>query len=242
MLSSGNDSPQLLSKEEKRRLKKEKKRKRKEISSATPTPTNTIPRTSLQHDDSGAYFEVQALRIQVALLPHSLGDGNPNNNNVYSRVLQSVRHGLLFKYHPNTRGIIMAFRGLHLTREGKGWIRNELPHIHFSAEAQVLVFCPTIGMELTGVVNESFSSHLGILVFSLLNASVSADHLHQKGYSYNSQNGKWAKLHQEKDGFFDVDSLVKFRIERIHEVGGEISMDGMEPVFIKPTVHHEEVP
>ena len=84
--------------------------------------------------------------------------------------------------------------------------------------------------QLTGVVNESLPSHLGILVFSLFNASVSADHLHRAGYSFDLDSRKWTK--EDGDEEFGIDSLIKFRIERIHEVGGEISMEGMEPVLV----------
>ena len=84
--------------------------------------------------------------------------------------------------------------------------------------------------QITGVVNESLPSHLGILVFSLFNASVTADHLHRAGWSFDLTSRKWTK--EEGDEEFGIGSLIKFRIERIHEVGGEISMDGMQPVFV----------
>ena len=86
-------------------------------------------------------LQIQKLRCQVALLPHAIGDE-------YNRILRSVRYGLLLKYHQSMNGILMAFRNLKFIREGKGWIRNELPHIHYFLEAEGLVFCPDEGMEV----------------------------------------------------------------------------------------------
>lgn len=135
------------SKEEKRRLKKEKKRKRREASTSSCTE-RTFRGSDVGPMDTPAWakgFEVQDLRLQVALLPRSLG----SYSSVASQVSQSVRKGLLFKYHQATGGIAIAFRTIELVREGNGWIRHELPHIHFTAEVQALVFCPEVGMEVT---------------------------------------------------------------------------------------------
>ncbi len=136
---ANNSSIPALSKEEKRRLKKEKKRKRKEALSKD--------RGSIGDDRDEEWakgFEVQDLRVRVALLPRSLG----SYGSVYNQAVQSVRKGLLFKYHQATGGIAIAFRTIELARDGKGWIRHELPHIHFTAEVQALVFCPKTEMEV----------------------------------------------------------------------------------------------
>jgi hypothetical protein len=87
--------------------------------------------------------------------------------------------------------------------------------------------------QLIGIVNESFSSHLGILVFSFFNASVTADQLHRSGYSYNLHTRKWIHQSGDESTTFGIDSLISFKVERIHEVCGEISIDGKQPVHVK---------
>jgi hypothetical protein len=151
--TSITDSPNV-SKEEKRRLKKERKRKRREASTSSCTE-RTFRGSDEGPLDAPAWakgFEVQDLRLQVALLPRSLG----SHSSVSSQVSQSVRKGLLFKYHQATGGIAIAFRTIELVREGNGWIRHELPHIHFTAEVQALVFCPEVGMEVITKIIANF--------------------------------------------------------------------------------------
>ena len=46
---------------------------------------------------------------------------------------------------------------------GNGRILDEFPHIHYYITSNILVFSPTLQQQITGVVNESFPSHVGIL-------------------------------------------------------------------------------
>lgn len=157
---ANNSSIPALSKEEKRRLKKEKKRKRKEALSIDRGSTSI----GYDRDEEWAKgFEVQDLRVRVALLPRSLG----SYGSVYNQAVQSVRKGLLFKYHQATGGIAIAFRTIELARDGKGWIRHELPHIHFTAEVQALVFCPKTEMEVCNY-SSGIALYLNTLSISFL--------------------------------------------------------------------------
>jgi hypothetical protein len=43
----------------------------------------------------------------------------------------------------------------------------------------------------------------------------------------------WIKQSGDESTTFGIDSLISFKIERIHEVCGEISIDGKQPVHVK---------
>ena len=93
-----------------------------------------------------------------------------NNNNKFLNqwskqfFLQDSLKDLLLKYVNGLGGVLMAFDDLQLqtdndnnnnknrnssSSEGKGWIFNELPHIHYNATVRALVFCPSIGCKVS---------------------------------------------------------------------------------------------
>lgn len=83
-------------------------------------------------------------KFTVSLLPGSL-------RNCEAFVEDSIR-GLLMKYVEGLGGILMGFENVNLISDkqsqGRGWILNELPHIHYVASCDALVFCPFVGCEV----------------------------------------------------------------------------------------------
>jgi exoribonuclease R len=85
----------------------------------------------------------------------------------------------------------------------------------------------SVPLKLTGVVNECFPSHIGILVYSYFNAMVSADHLRAAGYAFDPDLQIWASeggsetiSHQDK---------INFEVDEVHEVEGAVSLEGIKP-------------
>jgi hypothetical protein len=89
-------------------------------------------------------FLRKRIELAVSLLPGSL-------HNCKESVEDSIR-GLLMKYSEGLGGILMGFENVKLIGEnkgqGRGWILNELPHIHYNASCDALIFCPSIGCEV----------------------------------------------------------------------------------------------
>lgn len=81
--------------------------------------------------------------------------------------------------------------------------------------------------QLTGVVNECFPSHVGMLVHSFFNAMVSSDHLQSAGYVFKPQTQQWARESDSK--VLGKKGKVDFVVQKIHECDGIISMEGSSP-------------
>lgn len=67
--------------------------------------------------------------------------------------------------------MLIAFSNVKLLQH-LGNIVNEEPYIHFDIEADFIVFRPTVGCKLLGVVNKVAKTHIGCLVHGCFNASI----------------------------------------------------------------------
>jgi DNA-directed RNA polymerase subunit E'/Rpb7 len=207
---------------ERKRLKKEdKKRKKKEekllVKGKEPD--------SDDDDDDGskdqAFFQ-KKIELTVSLLPCSLGD-------VVKNIEDSLRMFLL-KYSDGIQGILLAFDNVKLL--GKGTILDDFPHIHYDIAFDALVFCPTVGYQLTGFVTESsFHSHLALVVHGYFNASISAGQMRQAGFEFDDGLEQWYWKDEDSSGTLPLtkDDPITFVCEKIHESGGIISMAGFQP-------------
>lgn len=167
---------------------------------------------------SGSFFLKKKIDLSASLLPAAL-------HNCEEAVEDSIR-GLLMKYSEGLGGILMGYENVRLNQgEGKGWVLNELPHIHFDASCDALVFCPAIGCELQGVVNECRPSHLGVLVFNYFNAIVSGDHLRAAGLSFDPDLQNWTSGTQT----ISIQDKIHFTVEKVHECDGTVSLEGKNP-------------
>jgi hypothetical protein len=91
----------------------------------------------------------------------------------------------------------------------------------------MLIHCFACHRQLTGVVNECFPSHVGMLVHSFFNAMVSSDHLHSAGYVYDQELQEWTQ--EEGSGVLGNEDRVEFIVQKIHECAGIISIEGSNP-------------
>jgi len=184
--------------------------------------TNKI--ANVMVDEEKPIFFHKRAKLSISLLPWSLRDCKQSVEN-------SIRK-MMLKYSNGLGGILMAYSNVRLQDheasedgEGKGWVLNELPHIHYDVSCDVLVFFPSIGCELKGVVNECFPSHVGILVFGYINAMVSATTIREAGYEFDLDLQTWTK------GGDSITSGVKinFVVTKVHECDGTISLEGDKP-------------
>lgn len=85
----------------------------------------------------------------------------------------------------------------------------------------------SVPIKLTGVVNECFPSHIGILVNSYFNAMVSADHLRAAGYSFDPDLQIWAS--EGGSQTISNQDKIHFEVDEVHEVEGAVSLEGVKP-------------
>lgn len=83
--------------------------------------------------------------------------------------------------------------------------------------------------QLQGEVTESFPSHMSILVLGFFNAMIPAEQLTEAGYAFDGDLQEWAK--EDGSSTFTQGAKVDFRVNRIHESLGTLSMEGSKPVL-----------
>jgi hypothetical protein len=104
------------------------------------TVSNSIEQQSVVR--TTAFFR-RRVKLAISLLPSSL-------RNSQRAVENSIRKKLL-RYSDGFGGVLMAYDDVELrdeadgNQQGRGWILNELPYIHYNVHCQVLVFAPSIG-------------------------------------------------------------------------------------------------
>lgn len=168
-------------------------------------------------------YRVKKVRSLVSLAPSSLSDVK---GNIRRLSCQDVT-----RYVKGLEGVLMAVREVKVC--GPGRVQNELAHVHYQVEADVVVFCPDVGTRLVGVVNESFPSHVGMLVDTLFNAMVPAEELRRLGYEYDMDSNQWSTERDVKTGELlpsplpiSVDDRIGFTVSKLNELNGIISLEG----------------
>ena len=113
------------------------------------------------------------LHLVVSLLPSTLGRS-------YKCIEDSLRL-LLLKHSDSVGGILLAFDKVTILSDknggkngsqgqGRGWILNELPYIHYNVSCDALVFKPTIGCTVRVVSFAFFHFHFhGHFAFCVFN-------------------------------------------------------------------------
>ncbi|KAL7569226.1 hypothetical protein ACA910_016781 [Epithemia clementina (nom. ined.)] len=210
---------------ERKRLKKEAKKKTREEPKrpAAQDDDETLVGTSNLEPHVvpvvSRLLHKEKLSMTVSLLPGNLGFVEAN--------VEDAMRGFLLKYSAGFKGILLAFEDLEIRNIGKGRILGELPHIHYDIECSALVFKPSVGADLDGMIVESFDSHVSMIVHDYFNASITAHHLQNSGFQYDQTEGEW--VHSTSNNRLAKGALLGFTIERVHESGGIISIDGSDP-------------
>lgn len=123
-------------------------------------------------------------------------------------------------------GVLCAYSDVTFP-EKAGRIITSIPAVFASVRFMATVFRPLRGAKLQGEVTEVSATHIGLLVFGVFSASVAADRL-PPGYAYDgTQGGEW-RAEDEGAGLpeLTMGSKVAFRVEGVHEAGGQISIVG----------------
>ncbi len=193
-------------KRERKRLKKEAKRRSSEAPFQADGPES--------HGDSIPVFFRKSIEMNVSLLPSALSDVKMN--------IEDSLRAFLLKYSEGVKGILLAFDNVEIL--GKGAIFNELPHIHYRVSMDAVVFAPSSGCSLEGVVTEaSFPSHLSLTVLNYFNASIAAQEMKNAGFEFEDEAWTYHGRSFEKG---DAVSIV---CQKMYESGGIISIAGSKP-------------
>lgn len=229
--------------EEERKLRKQRKKekkdaKRKRESDVTMEPPlikvkrqeeqdNDANESSIETSDPQSPpspFQKKFVSFMLSLPPSSMA----NMSKAYNTCLQSM----LLKYSDSLDGVMLSYSNVKIDESKNkgpyGRIIDELPYIHVFVTCDVLVFTPCVGKTLSGVVSESFPSHIGFLVFELFNAMVNSDSLTNSGFTFDTDLNQWVK--DESGMSIAEGDVMQFTIEKLHECEGLISLECRDPV------------
>lgn len=202
-------------KEEKKARKRQKKeaKKSKRESSEKPreqvSSKNDSTRIVEQEHHENGLLTHRRMHLNASILPSGLGDVNAS-------VDRCIREFLL-KYSESLEGILLAYKNVKVSKDGRGRILEELPHIHYDVTCDAIVFAPILKGQLKGRVTESFHSHISLVVFNYFNASISAAHLRAAGFEYDVEKDLW--FEKESEYVVEKASYIQFAIENVHEAG-----------------------
>lgn len=178
------------------------------------------------------HFTEKRLEMTVSLLPASA------MSNVQRHVEDSIRR-FLFKYCDGVDGIVLSFENVTILNDGRGFVYNELPYIHYNVACDALVFQPLVESFLTGEVTESsFHSHLSLIVLNYFNASIPATELRKAGFDFHfdEEDGSHTWKKDGPDGkIISAGQKVQFYVKRLNESSGIISIEGATPSLIEAT-------
>lgn len=231
--------------------------------STKSSSSSSTPNNSKHNNNKQSPYQIKTILGTVALLPTSL----PNVTNHITNLLQT----LLLMYDSNMGGVLLSlendvtllpvdYKAGSSSRDNNsglligGRIVDDLPYIHYKFSVDVLLFCPILGMKLSGKVVECTPTYITLTTHHILSTKISSETLHSEGYYYNGMTMEWVRERvvtatgsaiaalkndeEEEDEDDDrlgpstsiyLDDNVEFIIERIHECGGYISLDGTRP-------------
>jgi hypothetical protein len=120
------------------------KNQKKGKKSAKPAAVKSTKSTDAD-EGSKEIFLKKKIELAVSLYPGSLRNCEESVENSIGELLLTYSEGL--------GGILMAYDNVKLKSDengqGRGWILNELPHIHYNASCDALVFSPRVGCKVS---------------------------------------------------------------------------------------------
>lgn len=111
-------------------------------------------------------FRSHRARVRIHLAPMF---SSPSSNII--KGIHEKLNQLLLKYSTAFNGVILSYRNVKIM-EQKARIIYDSPFLHFHVTAEFLCFCPSVGTRLRGKVMKKTPTHLGLLVYGVINATI----------------------------------------------------------------------
>ena len=136
-------------KKAKKRSKKEKTKSDVDTIAQKPSPMDQPAQRAMISSRNPSrtkksIFLKKKIDVELSLLPSSLHNTDD--------AVQNSLNELLLKYSDGLGGIMLACENVRIKADGKGegrgWILNELPWLHYTVSCDALVFRPYIGCQV----------------------------------------------------------------------------------------------
>jgi len=180
-----------------------------------------------------AFKEVTAT-FYVHLMPTAL-------SNLTAAITRELG-ALVLTYHENLGGVVLALRHLSVPAAPTRMLFDS-PYIHVHVTADVLLFAPQIGVQLSGKVNFLGSTHIGLLLQGVVNVSIMADKVPDNYVFDEDDQGEpiWFEEGKE-DTPITMDSVLDFFVTKVNVRNGDISLQAsLMPEDFKPETEEVDV-
>jgi hypothetical protein len=145
------------------------------------------------------------------------------------RFLGRIREGvemhlqsLLMRHNDTFGGVPVAVPKYRICST-KGLINADFPLIHCQVEAKIYVFIPTVGIKLTGTINQFSKDHVGLLVFGTFNAAISSSNM-SDCYVFDELQMAWR--HNKSQKLLQAETRLRFIITSFDFVDDVFSVHG----------------
>ncbi len=131
-------------------------------------------------------FSEVDVQLKCALYPRQMG-------NMLDAVKAQI-NSMLFNFNHELQGIPL-FYGDIVIPKGKEYCRilGEHHWLHLDVSTKIIIFTPTKGAVLKGQVTSVSAEHVALLIFGVVNASISKEQL--KSYVFSPTLQRWEGLH-----------------------------------------------
>lgn len=185
---------------------------------------NTDQKTKQRHELSG-HFVIH----NVAILVHI----PPIYSNNISQGIDRYFYQMLLRYDSNWNGVPLCYSDVSILSP-RATIVNDNPFLHIHVEAKILVFHPNIGKNIKGVINRISSTHIGLIVYGLFNASIPIHQL-EICYSWDESLNSWKlksnintsrESSEKKLKVLTIGATLKFRVLNVKKDAQLIAITG----------------
>lgn len=176
---------------------------------------------------------------------------------------------MIMKHFAPANGVVIGYDNLKLSEEHYGKDENDdqvvvaklnahSPFAFFWINVELLVWCPSVGDVVEGLIYMQSPSHIGLLINDTFNASIKknfipenwtfipnqADEFEEDNNNNEDDQNTGSKKFQSLGQWVDeneipIDGKIKFTIRRIHTSGRVVSVEGS---LIKPGSELEALP
>lgn len=172
-------------------------------------PSININQKRKQRHELSGHFVINDVIILVHIPPIY-------SNNI-SQGIDRYFYQILLRYDFNWNGVPLCYSDVSILST-RANIINDNPFLHIKVKAKILLFRPNIGQSIEGIINRISSTHVGLIVYGLFNASIPIHQL-ETCYSWDEFINSWkpkldkSTSHEElKHKALTIGSTLKFRV------------------------------
>ncbi|KAL2916138.1 hypothetical protein HK105_204229 [Polyrhizophydium stewartii] len=133
----------------------------------------------------------------------------------------------VMRYIPELGGVVLSYSDIEPIAP-VGHIMDECPFALISVRASFVLFSPSVGSTLYGVVNKVSPDHIGLLVYGVFNASIPSSHIRLDEFAWSTDAHAWqfTSAKDETLQFVASGSVIKFTVASLITANKMLAISG----------------